>query len=106
MITGIYFPTCDFHPPSEDYQDRLDQLENHIAEHKKRIQKLSDKRLYLPKKTPYIDPHNTWIANHEGSTLILPVVDLAQHMLGAIWYYALDGRVINDDSSAICLTNP
>jgi hypothetical protein len=53
-----------------------------------------------------MDPHNTWIANHEGSTLVLPVADLAQHMLGAIWYYALDGRVINDDSSAICLTNP
>ena len=44
-----------------------------------------------------MDPHNTWIANHEGSTLILPVADLAQPMLGAIWYYALDGRVIYDD---------
>ena len=39
-----------------------------------------------------MDPHNTWIANHEGSTLILPVVDLAQYMLDAIWYYALDDR--------------
>src|SRR3712207_9144289 len=42
--------------------------------------KLSDKRLYIPKETPYMDPHNTWIANHEGSTLVLPVADLAQHM--------------------------
>jgi hypothetical protein len=44
-----------------------------------------------------MDPHNTWIANHEGSTLILPVTDLAQHTLDGIWYYALDGRAIYDD---------
>ena len=44
-----------------------------------------------------MDPHNTWIANHEGSTLILPVVDLAQHFLDAIWYYALDGKIVYDD---------
>jgi len=92
-----YFSTRDFHPPLENYRGKLEQLENHIVEHRKRIRKLSDKRLYIPKKTPYMDPHNTWIANHEGSTLILPVVDLAQHMLDGIWYYALDGRVIYDD---------
>ena len=92
-----YFPTRDYHPPSEDYRGKLDQLENHLAEHRKRIRKLSDKRLYIPRETPYMDPHNTWIANHEGSTLVLPVADLAQHMLGAIWYYVLDGRVIYDD---------
>jgi hypothetical protein len=92
-----YFSTRDFHPPSENYLGKRDQLENHLAEHRKRIQKLSDKRLYIPKKSPYMDPHNTWIANHDGSTLILPVVDLAQHMLDGIWYYALDGRVIYDD---------
>jgi hypothetical protein len=92
-----YFSTRDFHPPLENYRGKREQLDNHIAEHRKRIRKLSDKRLYIPKKTPYMDPHNTWIANHEGSTLILPVVDLAQHMLDGIWYYALDGRVIYDD---------
>jgi hypothetical protein len=92
-----YFSTRDFHPPSENYRGKLDQLENHLAEHRKRIRRLSDKRLYIPKKSPYMDPHNTWVANHEGSTLILPVVDLAQHMLDGIWYYALDGRVIYDD---------
>jgi hypothetical protein len=92
-----YFPTRDFHPPSENYRGKREQLESFIESHKKRIRKLSDKRLYIPKETPYMDPHNTWIANHEGSTLVLPVADLAQHMLGAIWYYALDGRVIYDD---------
>jgi hypothetical protein len=105
MITGhYYFSTRDFHPPSENYLGKREQLENHLAEHRKRIRKLSDKRLYIPKKTPYMDPHNTWIANHEGSTLILPVVDLAQHMLDGIWYYALDGRVIYDDIANFYLT--
>jgi hypothetical protein len=92
-----YFSTRDFPPPSEDYRGNREQLENHLVEHRKRIRKLSDKRLYIPKKTPYMDPHNTWIANHEGSTLILPVVDLAQHFLDAIWYYALDRKVVYDD---------
>jgi hypothetical protein len=92
-----YFSTRDFHPPLEEYRGRREQLQNHLAEHRKRIRKLSDKRLYIPKKSPYMDPHNTWIANHEGSTLILPVVDLAQHFLDAIWYYALDGKVVYDD---------
>jgi hypothetical protein len=92
-----YFSTRDFHPPSENYRGKRDQLENHVTEHRKRIRKLSNKRLYIPEETPYMDPHNTWIANHEGSTLVLPVVDLAQHMLDGIWYYALDGRVIYDD---------
>jgi hypothetical protein len=92
-----YFSTRDFHPPLEEYRGKREQLQNHLAEHRKRIRKLSDKRLYIPKKSPYMDPHNTWIANHEGSTLILPVVDLAQHFLDAIWYYALDGKVVYDD---------
>ena len=92
-----YFPTRDFHPPSEDYRGKQEQLENHLIPHRKRIRKLSDKRLYIPKESPFMDPHNTWIANHEGSTLFLPVADLAQHMLSVIWYYALDKRIIYDD---------
>jgi hypothetical protein len=92
-----YFSTRDFHPPSKDYRGEQGQLENHIAEHKKRVRKLSDNRLHIPRESPYMDPHNTWIANHEGSTLVLPVTDLAQHTLDAIWYYALDGRAVFDD---------
>ncbi len=32
-----YFPTRDFHPPSEDYQGKREQLESFLAAHKKRI---------------------------------------------------------------------
>src|ERR671914_1320296 len=44
-----YFPTRDFHPPSEGYRGKREQLEDYLTEHRKRIQKLSDKRLYIPK---------------------------------------------------------
>ena len=47
-----YFPTRDFHPPSENYHGKREQLENFLEAHKKRIRKLSDKRLYIPKETP------------------------------------------------------
>jgi hypothetical protein len=59
-------------------------LEEFLALHKERIQKLSDKRLYIPKQEPHMFGHNSWIANHEGSTLIIPVGDLAQHTLSSM----------------------
>jgi hypothetical protein len=65
--SGIYFfPTRDFHPPLEIEDGKVD-LEEFLALHKGRIQKLSDKRLYIPKQEPHMFGHNSWIANHEGS---------------------------------------
>jgi hypothetical protein len=61
------------------------------------MRKVSDKSLHIPKETPHMDPHNAWIANHEGSTLVLPVVDLAQHMLDAIWYLCARWQVVFND---------
>jgi hypothetical protein len=29
-----YFPTRDFHPPSDDYRGKREQLENYLAEHR------------------------------------------------------------------------
>ena len=92
-----YFSTRDFHPPSADFRGKHEELEKHITTHKKRIRKLSNERLYLPRQAPYMDAHNTWIANHDGSTLVMPVTDLAQHTLAGIWYYSLEGRPIFDD---------
>jgi hypothetical protein len=44
-----------------------------------------------------MEGHNTWIANHKGSTLIIPVGDLAQHMLASICYYTQNGYPLYDD---------
>ena len=59
--SGTYvFPTRDFHPEIEINDGKVD-LEDFLSVHKKRIRKLSDKRLYIPKSEPYMEGHNTWI---------------------------------------------
>jgi len=95
--SGTYFfPTRDFHPQME-IQDGKVNLEEFLTVHQKRIKKLSDKRLHIPRAEPYMEGHNTWIANHKGSTLIIPVGDLAQHMLATICFYTQNGFPIYDD---------
>jgi hypothetical protein len=44
-----------------------------------------------------MEGHNTWIANHEGSTLVIPIGDLAQHTLSALSYYTVNRYPIYDD---------
>jgi hypothetical protein len=61
---GTYiFPTRDFHPEIEIQDGKID-LEEFLLAHKKRIRKLSNNRLYIPRSEPYMEGHNTWIANH------------------------------------------
>jgi hypothetical protein len=91
-----FFPTRDFHPQIEIQDGKVD-LEEFLSVHKKRIRKLSNKRLHIPRSEPYMEGHNTWIANHEGSTLVMPVGDLAQHMLATICFYTQNGFSIYDD---------
>jgi hypothetical protein len=91
-----FFPTRDFHPQMEIQDGKVD-LEEFLSVHKKRIRKLSDKRLDIPHSEPYMEGHNTWIANHEGSTLVIPVGDLAQHMLASICFYTQNGYPLYDD---------
>lgn len=91
-----FFPTRDFHPQMEIQDGKVD-IEDFLGLHQKRIKKLSDKRLYIPTVEPYMEGHNTWIANHTGSTLVIPVGDLAQHMLANICFYTQNGFPIYDD---------
>ena len=44
-----------------------------------------------------MEGHNTWIANHKGSTLAIPVGDLAQHTLSSISFYTQNGFPSYDD---------
>jgi hypothetical protein len=91
-----FFPTRDFHPPLNIVDGKVD-LQEFLTAHKTRIRKLSDKRLYIPREEPFMEGHNTWIANHEGSTLVIPVGDLAQHVLSAISFYTINQFPIFDD---------
>jgi hypothetical protein len=72
-------------------------LEGLLEVHRSRIRKIHDGRLELPAEVPYVEGHNTWVANHPGTTLIIPVGDLAQHVLAGLCYYLQNGSCFYDD---------
>ncbi len=62
-----------------------------------RAQRLSNERIWIPREEPFLEGHNTWIANHPGSLLVIPVADLAQHTLANLAFFVRNGFVIYDD---------
>jgi hypothetical protein len=93
---GTYFlPTRDMAavPPAAGQTD----LAAYLAAHRARIVKLSDSRLHIPRKAAHMERHNTWCANVPGSTLVIPVADMAQHMVLALCYLVQNGACIYDD---------
>jgi hypothetical protein len=95
--SGVYFfPTRDagalVDPAAEQVTPEL------MAErHRDRLRKLSDGRLYLPAEEPYLEGHNTWCANVPGSLLVIPVADIAQHLLAILCFFTQNGYAIYDD---------
>jgi hypothetical protein len=49
--------------------------------------RLQDGRLDVPRATPNLFGLNHWIANHEGSTLFLPVSDVTRQCISALLLY-------------------
>ena len=75
--SGVYFfPTRDagalVDPATEAVTPAL-----MVERHRERIRKLSDGRLHLPAKEPYVEGHNTSCVNVPGSLLVIPVADIA-----------------------------
>ena len=64
---------------------------------KGRVKKLQAGRLAVPPELPYIEAHNTWVVNHPGTLLVMPVGDLAQHVLLNLCYMLQNGLVLYDD---------
>ena len=62
-----------------------------------RIRKIQDGRLQLPPEVPYVEPHNTWVVNQPGTLLVIPIGDLAQHVLLNLCYMLQNGLVLFDD---------
>lgn len=96
--TGTYiFRTRDFAP--EVHRDGNGNLSTKelLLSHQKRIEKISDERLHIPNYEPYMEGHNSWIANKPGTFLAFPVGDLAQHTLLNLAFYIQNGLVIYDD---------
>lgn len=64
---------------------------------KKHIRKVRDGRLRFPSEVPYTEAHNTWVFNHPGTLLVIPVGDLSQHVLLNLCYMLQNGLVLYDD---------
>lgn len=92
---GVYYlPTRDMKPAPAYGEVDLDAW---LETHRKRIVKLADGRLKIPAEAPHMEGHNTWAANVPGSTLIMPVADLAQHVILLLLYLVQNGTAIFDD---------
>lgn len=95
---GTYFlPTRDM--PAVQLKNAKGQtdLDAYLNVHKSRIVKIADGRLKTPAQPQHIEMHNEWCANAPGSTLIIPVADLAQHIVQALCYFVQNGACIYDD---------
>jgi hypothetical protein len=95
--SGVYFfPTRDagalVDPSVEEVTPQL-MVERHVG----RLRRLSDQRLHLPAEEPYLEGHNTWCVNVPGSLLVIPVADIAQHMLAILCFFTQNGYAIFDD---------
>jgi hypothetical protein len=95
---GTYFlPARDMPAVAAETADRATDLAAWIAAHKDRIVTLDDSRLEIPRTPQHMEMHNAWCANVPGSTLIIPVADLAQHMILVLCYAVQNGAGIHDD---------
>ena len=95
--SGTYFlPTRDAHPEVE-FTEGEGFTEQRLNAVLKRATKLSDERIWIPREEPYLEGHNTWIANHPGSLLVIPVADIAQHLLANLAFFIQNGYGIYDD---------
>jgi hypothetical protein len=95
--TGIYYlPTRDAPPDVPVIGGRVD-IDDWLAATITRYQQLSNQRLFLPREEPYLEGHNTWVANVAGSLVVIPVADLAQHLLANLSFFAQNGYPIHDD---------
>jgi hypothetical protein len=68
-----------------------------VQRHRGRLRQLSDQRLYLPAAEPYLEGHNAWCVNVPGSLLVIPVADIAQHLLAILCFFGQNGYGIYDD---------
>jgi hypothetical protein len=95
---GVYVLDARDAPPfAERETDGSIDLETVLSSLKGRVKKTQDGRLGLPAQVPYTEAHNTWVVNQPGTLLVIPVGDLAQHVLLNLFYMLQNGIVVRDD---------
>lgn len=96
--TGVYVLNNRDVPAAADRNaDGSLELESVLGDMKRFVSKLQDGRLKLPAEVPFVEAHNTWVTNQPGTLLVIPVADLAQHVLLALCYMLQNGLVLYDD---------
>src|SRR5207253_2550591 len=68
-----------------------------LSDTERLIRKLSDTRIHIPPREPYMEGHNSWVANRPGSLLAFPVGDVAQHAIANLCFFAQNGFTVFDD---------
>ena len=94
---GVYFFSTRDGLPSGRTEPGADDLDAFLQTHRRCVRKLDDRRLHLPPQAPYMEGHNAWCTNLPGSTLIIPVCDVAQHLLASLCMRVQNGACIYDD---------
>lgn len=95
---GLYYvDTRDAGDLKQADADNNVDLKGWLERNKSQIKKIRDGRLNIPYEEPYMLGHNTWTVNRPGSTLLIPVADLAQHTIGIIAFLLKSGWCIYDD---------
>ncbi|TWS18500.1 hypothetical protein FK529_15540 [Tsukamurella asaccharolytica] len=97
--SGTYFLSSrDAAPRRKGAEQEVhEDVEAWLEETVARYRRLSDRRLHLPREEPFLEGHNTWIANHPGSLLVIPVADLAQHLIANLAFFLQNGYGVYDD---------
>ena len=83
-----------FAPRNPDGSLDLDEFVEYV---RGRTRKIQDGRLKVPSKVPFTEAHNTWVFNKPSTLLVIPVGDLAQHVLLNIMYMVQNDLVLYDD---------
>ncbi|MCX8557327.1 hypothetical protein ACJEIK_08515 [Mycobacterium sp. SMC-16] len=95
--SGTYFLSSRDTAPTVPVNDGVVDIDDWLAATASSYRQLSTDRIHIPRSEPYLEGHNTWIANHPGSLLVIPVADIAQHLLANLAFFLQNGYLIYDD---------
>ena len=81
----------------ERAEDGSLSLDGFVQNVRNRLRKIQEGRLRVPPEVPFTEPHNTWVFNKPSTLVVIPVGDLAQHVLANLCYFLQNGIVFRDD---------
>jgi len=95
---GVYvLEARDAAPFAEREPDGSLDLKGVLRELRRHVRKIQEGRLGIPPEVPHVEAHNTWVVNQPATLLVIPVGDLAQHVLLNLFYMLQNGLVLRDD---------